>query len=140
LEPVVAARGREFMQVAPSCSMLHVPLDLELETDLDGDLRSWLSFSIQKMDELSTLGRALDGGRGAVGAALTESAAAAASRRASPKVHDSAVADRVASIEPRMARRDGDFAARAGVQRSRLNLPLFPTTTIGSFPQTSRVR
>jgi 5-methyltetrahydropteroyltriglutamate--homocysteine methyltransferase len=140
IEPVVARRGDERLMLAPSCSLLHVPLDLGLETDLDPDLKGWLAFAMQKLEELAILGRAIDQGRDAVKEALALSAAAAAARKTSPKIHDAAVQARVAAIGRDMLRRRGDFAARRQVQRARLGLPPFPTTTIGSFPQTAEVR
>jgi 5-methyltetrahydropteroyltriglutamate--homocysteine methyltransferase len=140
LEPVVARRGSNEVQIAPSCSLLHVPVDLDQETDLDSDLRSWLAFSVQKMAELATLGQALAGGRDSVSDILAASAAAAAARKASPKVHDADVAERIATVTPAMSRRGSDFAERTLTQRERFNLPAFPTTTIGSFPQTPEVR
>jgi 5-methyltetrahydropteroyltriglutamate--homocysteine methyltransferase len=140
LEPVVARRGTDHVQIAPSCSLLHTPIDLELETDLDPDLKSWLSFSVQKMAELATLGRALGSGRASVKDALSDSTAAAAARKASPKVHDAAVASRIAAVTAEMSNRKSAFAARAAIQREHFKLPAFPTTTIGSFPQTSEVR
>jgi 5-methyltetrahydropteroyltriglutamate--homocysteine methyltransferase len=140
LEPVLATRGADRVQVAPSCSLLHVPIDVALEPKLDDDLKSWLSFSVQKMGELAALGRALAQGREAVRDALDASAKAAAARRASPKVHDAAVAARAAAVTPEMARRKSAFAARVRLQHDRFSLPAFPTTTIGSFPQTAEVR
>jgi len=140
LEPVVKKRGADQIQIAPSCSLLHVPVDLDQETDLDSDLRTWLAFSVQKMAELATLGKALAGGRDSVSDILTASASAAAARRTSPKVHDAAVAKRMATVTTAMGRRTGDFAERAKAQRERFKLPVFPTTTIGSFPQTPEVR
>jgi len=140
LEPVVAKRGLDHVEIAPSCSLLHVPIDLELETGLDPDLKSWLAFSVQKMGELATLGKALVNGREAVIQQIADSAVAAATRAASPKVHDAAVAARVAAITPDMARRTSPFDVRRQVQHEALNLPGFPTTTIGSFPQTDEVR
>jgi 5-methyltetrahydropteroyltriglutamate--homocysteine methyltransferase len=140
LEPVVATRGADRVQVAPSCSLLHVPIDVALEPKLDDDLKSWLSFSVQKMGELAALGRALAQGREAVRDALDASAKAAAARRASPKVHDAAVTARAAAVTPEMTRRKSAFAARAILQHGRFGLPAFPTTTIGSFPQTAEVR
>lgn len=140
VERVVARRGTDHIQIAPSCSLLHVPIDLDLESDLDPDLKSWLSFSVQKMDELATLGAALGEGRDSVSNKLKASADAAAARRASPKVHDAAVAARVAAVTAAMAKRGSPFASRAATQRARFNLPAFPTTTIGSFPQTAEVR
>lgn len=140
LEPIVAGRGTDRVQIAPSCSLLHVPIDLELEDQLDADLRSWLAFAVQKMGELSALGRALAQGRGPVAGALEASAKAAAARKTSPKVHDAKVAARMAAVTAAMARRGSAFTARAETQRRRFGLPLFPTTTIGSFPQTAEVR
>lgn len=140
LAPVIAARGAAHIQLAPSCSLLHVPVDLDLEADLDADVTNWLSFAVQKMGELAVLARALGGDADAVAADLDASARAAAARRASPKVHDPAVAARLAAVTPAMARRHSPFAERATVQRDRFGLPAFPTTTIGSFPQTPEVR
>ena len=140
IEPVVADRGAERVMVGPSCSLLHVPIDLELEPDLDPDLKSWLAFAVQKLDEIVVLGRALDQGRDAVRDQLAASTAAAAARATSTKIHDAAVQARLQAVTPGMARRHGAFAARRDAQRARLSLPAFPTTTIGSFPQTEDVR
>jgi 5-methyltetrahydropteroyltriglutamate--homocysteine methyltransferase len=140
LEPAVAKRGADHIQIAPSCSLLHVPIDLEQESNLDPDVKSWLAFAAQKMGELATLGKALAGERETVKEALAASAAAIAARRASPKAHDAAVAARVAAVTPDMSKRKSDFAARTEAQRRRFDLPPFPTTTIGSFPQTAEVR
>ncbi len=140
LEPFVAKFGGERLQLAPSCSLLHVPIDVEQETALDADVKSWLAFSLQKMSELATLATALASGREAVADALAASAQAATARKTSPKVHDSAVTARLAAITPAMTQRPSGFAVRAKMQRERFNLPAFPTTTIGSFPQTVEVR
>lgn len=140
LEPAVARRGAGLVQIAPSCSLLHAPIDLDLEDELDADVKSWLAFAVQKVGELKVLAGALTSGRESVRAELAASAEAAAARASSPKVHNAAVAARVASVSPDMARRKNPFATRAGLQRRRFNLPAFPTTTIGSFPQTAEVR
>ncbi len=140
IEPVIARRGTDHVQVAPSCSLLHSPIDLDLETNLDPDVRSWLAFAVQKMDELATLGQALALGRDGVKDKLTSSSAAATARKASPKVNDKFVAGRMAAIDEAFGRRESAFAKRAKLQRARFNLPPFPTTTIGSFPQTPEVR
>ncbi len=140
LEPVVARRGASQIEIAPSCSLLHVPIDLDQETGLDPDLKAWLAFAIQKMGELATLGKALAGGRDSVQEILAGSAAAAAARKASPKVHAAAVAQRVATVTPALGRRISAFSDRAKLQHARFKLPSFPTTTIGSFPQTAEVR
>jgi len=99
-----------------------------------------LAFSVQKIEELTALGTALAGGRGTTAARLNTSDKVAASRKASPRIHDVKVAARVAGIDDAMRRRASVFAERVGVQHERFNLPAFPTTTIGSFPQTADVR
>ena len=140
LEPVVAGVGKDRVQIAPSCSMLHVPIDLELEDALDADVKSWLAFSVQKIRELATLATALAGDSAAVAASLADSAKAANLRKTSSKIHSAAVARRVEAIDDGMRRRINPFATRAEAQRSQFGLPRFPTTTIGSFPQTAEVR
>ena len=140
IKPFVAGWPYDRIEIAPSCSLLHVPIDLDLETALDADLKSWLSFAAQKMDELVLLGRALSEGRSAVAGKLQASSDAVSSRASSFKVHDPLVAGRVAGIESRMTRRKSGFAERRKLQAGKLGLPNFPTTTIGSFPQTAGVR
>jgi len=140
IECVVAMRGIDRVQIAPSCSLLHVPIDVEVEDSLDPDLKSWLAFANQKMSELATLGTALVSGRAAVEAKLVAASAAAEARRRSSKVHDAAVAARAAAATADMTRRKSSFVVRSGIQRQRFALPAFPTTTIGSFPQTVDVR
>jgi 5-methyltetrahydropteroyltriglutamate--homocysteine methyltransferase len=126
--------------LAPSCSMLHTPIDLDLENGLDGDVRTWLAFAIQKIEELVVIAEAMNRGRGAVREALAASRQAANARRTSTKIHDPAVAGRLTAITPGMARRGASFGRRQALQIGRLNLPAYPTTTIGSFPQTDEVR
>jgi len=140
LEPIIATLGANRVQLAPSCSLLHVPIDLALETSLDADVKSWLAFSVQKIKELAALGTALAHGRVHAHTILKASDEAAAARKASPRIHDAKVAARVAGIDAAMRRRASAFTDRAGVQHRRFNLPAFPTTTIGSFPQTADVR
>jgi 5-methyltetrahydropteroyltriglutamate--homocysteine methyltransferase len=140
IEPVVAERGPEGLILAPSCSLLHVPVDLSLETDLSPQLKSWLAFAVQKLYELNVLGRALERGRDAVSAALDASAEAASSRKASPEIHDPTVQARMAGVTPDMSRRHSPYHERRQLQHARLALPALPTTTIGSFPQTAEIR
>ena len=140
LEPVLARRGSDHIQIASSCSLLHVPIDLEQETQLDAELKSWLAFSVQKMDELATLGHALAGGRESVTQKIVASVLAAGTRATSPRVHDAAVAARTKAVTAELTRRASPFGRRHELQQAVLNLPAFPTTTIGSFPQTSEVR
>lgn len=136
LGPVAAQRD---LILAPSCSLLHVPIDLDLETDIDEELKQWLAFAVQKLDELSILKQALNGETESVASELAESSAAALARRNSPRVHDAVVADRIAGVTPAMSRRT-PYAYRRPQQAEKLNLPSYPTTTIGSFPQTKDVR
>ena len=139
LEPI-AQRLRERLWIAPSCSLLHVPVDLASEQKLAPEVRSWLAFALQKLDELKILGRALREGRGAVRAELDANRAALATRRASPRVNDPAVKAAVAGIGSHLGRRKSPYEIRARKQAAFLELPKFPTTTIGSFPQTVEIR
>ncbi|MBA5685808.1 5-methyltetrahydropteroyltriglutamate--homocysteine S-methyltransferase [Rugamonas apoptosis] len=127
--------------LSTSCSLLHVPFSLERETQLAPDIRSWLAFATEKLDELAVL-RATLAGAGAADttAALAAARSAVASRHASPRVHNAAVAARLASLAPQSDQRASPFPQRQAVQRERLGLPAFPTTTIGSFPQTAEIR
>lgn len=139
LEPVAQALG-DRLWVAPSCSLLHVPVDLDSEQTLDAEIRSWLAFAKQKLAEIAIVARAINEGRDAVRAELAANADAIASRRASPRVHHPAVKEAVAKIEASLGRRQHPYAVRAEKQAAALNLPSYPTTTIGSFPQTSEIR
>jgi len=136
LAPVAVARD---LILAPSCSLLHVPVDLALEKKL-GDVTQWLAFAVQKVEELAVLKRALDEGRGSVADELAQATRANASRRASSLVHNPQVAARAAAVTDAMYERRTDIAERSAAQAAVLALPAFPTTTIGSFPQTSEVR
>jgi 5-methyltetrahydropteroyltriglutamate--homocysteine methyltransferase len=137
LEPVAAMRD---IVLAPSCSLLHVPVDVALEPKLDDELKQWLAFAVQKVEELDLLKRALNHGRGSVVEPLAAAAQAAANRKSSARVHDPAVQARGAAVTSDMRERRAGHAARARAQAEVLMLPPFPTTTIGSFPQTAEVR
>jgi 5-methyltetrahydropteroyltriglutamate--homocysteine methyltransferase len=139
LEPV---RGRlgDRLWIAPSCSLLHVPVDLSQEQSLDPELKSWLAFAVQKVEEVRLIGEALDRGRSAVHHELALNRTALESRRASPRVTRPGVADAVARIDVRFGQRMSPHEQRAAVQAALLRLPSFPTTTIGSFPQTAAIR
>jgi 5-methyltetrahydropteroyltriglutamate--homocysteine methyltransferase len=139
LEPISNQLGSR-LWIAPSCSLLHVPVDLEKEVKLDREIKSWLAFAIQKLTELRTLKIALEHGRAAAGEALAQNQACVQSRRASSRVHDPKVKAAVAAIDASYGSRQSPFAKRSEVQSKFLNLPLFPTTTIGSFPQTPEIR
>ena len=131
--------GADRLWLAPSCSLLHVPVDLEQEKSLDAELRSWLSFARQKLGELRTLADALDGTPTAE-AGLEQARQALESRRQSPRVHRPDVERRLEALGADAARRQSPYPQRAQAQQQALQLPAYPTTTIGSFPQTHEVR
>ncbi|WP_420995393.1 5-methyltetrahydropteroyltriglutamate--homocysteine S-methyltransferase [Cupriavidus sp. 30B13] len=139
LAPLQAELG-ERLWVAPSCSLLHVPVSLEAEHKLDAEIRSWLAFATEKLGEVSVLARALDEGEAAVAAELAANDAALASRRNSRRVVNQQVQARVAAVTAAMAERNSPFEVRIARQRETLQLPALPTTTIGSFPQTAAIR
>ncbi|MGY3025986.1 5-methyltetrahydropteroyltriglutamate--homocysteine methyltransferase [Pseudomonas lurida] len=127
--------------VAPSCSLLHSPVDLGREDKLDAELKSWLAFAVQKCAEVAVLARAVNAPEAPnVVAALAESRAVQAVRAASARIHKPVVQARVAAITAKDSQRQSLFAQRIEKQRAGLDLPLFPTTTIGSFPQTASIR
>jgi 5-methyltetrahydropteroyltriglutamate--homocysteine methyltransferase len=139
LEPFAQALG-DRLWIAPSCSLLHVPVTLVSETKLDPELRSWLAFAREKIEEVRVLGVALRLGAAAVERELTESAQALATRRASPRVRDWRVRASLSALETRGHGRRSPYAVRAQVQAGSFGLPPYPTTTIGSFPQTEEIR
>lgn len=139
LEPLAQRLG-ERLWIAPSCSLLHVPVDLGNEQKLDAEVQSWLAFALQKLEELQVLGMALRAGRAAVKDALAANQAALMARRVSPRVHNPAVQAAVAKISASLGQREHDYAQRAPKQAALLQLPIYPTTTIGSFPQTAEIR
>ncbi|HRQ81763.1 MAG TPA: 5-methyltetrahydropteroyltriglutamate--homocysteine S-methyltransferase, partial [Azospirillaceae bacterium] len=130
LEPVARKLG-ERLWLAPSCSLLHVPVDLDTERKLDGEIRAWLAFAVQKLGEIKVLATALDQGRAAVADELAANRADIAARRSSPRVNNPAVKARTGSVSGKDLSRGAPFAERRDRQRARLALPAFPTTTIG---------
>ncbi|QEY71355.1 5-methyltetrahydropteroyltriglutamate--homocysteine S-methyltransferase [Pseudomonas denitrificans (nom. rej.)] len=134
-------RVGERLWVAPSCSLLHSPVDLEREDQLDAELKSWLAFAVQKCAEVALLARAINQPEAPqVIAALAQSRTVQTSRAASPRIHKPEVKGRLAAVKAADSQRQSPFAQRIVKQRAGLNLPDFPTTTIGSFPQTSAIR
>ncbi len=126
------------LMIAPSCSLLHVPVDLSTETKLDGELKDWLSFAVQKLDEVANLAAAANGERDS--RYFLDNARALGTRATSRRIHDPAVQARLSAVTPEMARREPVFAQRIALQQSLLQLPILPTTSIGSLPQTKDVR
>ncbi len=130
--------GEERLLIAPSCSLLHVPISLKAEDDLDDELKQWLAFAEEKVNEVVTLARALEGR--VPSAAIESNTRAVRERHLSPRIHNPDVKRRAASIAPGDYKRSTSFANRLKKQRKRFPLPSWPTTTIGSFPQTIEVR
>jgi 5-methyltetrahydropteroyltriglutamate--homocysteine methyltransferase len=126
--------------VSTSCSLLHVPIDLDAEPSLDPQLRSWMTFAKQKVGEVATLARGLNRGREAIAAELDANDRALDDRRDSARTRNTLVRERVAALTQADARRQSPFDIRREAQREQLRLPPFPTTTIGSYPQTDDIR
>lgn len=139
LRPVLERRGG-LLWLAPSCSLLHVPYSLADDAALDGELRTWLAGAQEKLAELQVLKRALQEGDAAVSTALDAARQACAARARSPRVRKPEVAERLAGLPAQADRRHSPFPRRQALQRARWQLPPFPTTTIGSFPQTAHIR
>lgn len=139
LETALRELGKNRVEVAPSCSLLHAPFDLDAETKLDAEIRSWMAFAKQKLEEVVLLAKAADECE-TIHTALTLSAGLVESRRTSPRIHKQAVDRRLAAINQTKAHRENPFPLRHLRQMEAVSLPKFPTTTIGSFPQTSEVR
>ncbi|RUR90105.1 5-methyltetrahydropteroyltriglutamate-- homocysteine S-methyltransferase [Pectobacterium versatile] len=134
LQPLVGTRD---LWLGSSCSLLHSPIDLSVEVRLDDEVKSWFAFAIQKCAELSLLSQALNSGNGQ---ALEAYSAPIRARRTSTRVNNAAVAQRLAAITAQDSQRQNVYSVRADAQRERFNLPAWPTTTIGSFPQTTEIR
>ncbi|KWN12177.1 5-methyltetrahydropteroyltriglutamate--homocysteine S-methyltransferase [Burkholderia ubonensis] len=142
LARLAAARAQlgERLWIATSCSLLHAPVDLGNEPKLDAELKQWLAFAVQKAREVAVLRDAFVKGREVVAGELDASRAAAQARRTSTRIHNPLVQRRVAALTDADARRAARYDERARRQRARFQLPLLPTTTIGSFPQTAEIR
>lgn len=142
LDNVAPAKAKfgENLWLAPSCSLLHSPQDLNVEEKLDTTVKTWLAFAQQKVEELSVLNKALNLGEDSVAHELFISYAAAEDRKTNKRIHQQAVKERLAQLPEGADKRKSPFATRIAAQQAWLNLPLLPTTTIGSFPQTSEIR
>lgn len=135
LQPLVSQRKQ--LWIGSSCSLLHSPIDLSTETRLDEEVKSWFAFALQKCAELSLLSNALNNNDPQ---SLEAWSAPVHARRDSERVHNAAVSQRLAGITAEDSQRDNSYVARAEAQRKRFQLPAWPTTTIGSFPQTTEIR
>ena len=139
LEPV-KAKFQNNLWIAPSCSLLHSPQDLAVEEKLNGEIKSWMAFAAQKLVELGVVKRALEHGKDSVAAELKASDAAAADRATNKLIHNDAVKARLTNLPKGADQRKSPFAERIKAQQAWMNLPILPTTTIGSFPQTTEIR
>lgn len=140
LEKAAAKIGKDRVIVASSCSLLHTPVDLDMEDRLDPQIRNWMAFAKQKLAEIATLTKGLENGRESVARELAASDAVVKDRQTSPRIHNPQVKARVNAIAPAQLSRHSPFAARQKTQHATYKLPLFPTTSIGSFPQTDAIR
>ena len=139
LQPLQDALG-DRLWIASSCSLLHVPVDLAHEQKLDEELKGWLSFAVQKLDEIAALKHACNGDGTKIEAQFAASCAAMSARKNSPRIHNAVVQKRLSKITEADVQRASAFNERIMKQQVRWKLPLFPTTTIGSFPQTAEIR
>ncbi len=138
LETIKGELGGDRLMVGPSCSLLHTPVTLRSETKLDDEFLSWLAFAEEKLGEIVFLAHAVDGKLDK--AMLADNREAMANRAASERIHNEAVKKRAEAVAAKDSRRFSSYPERAAVQHAKLNLPEFPATTIGSFPQTQDVR
>jgi 5-methyltetrahydropteroyltriglutamate--homocysteine methyltransferase len=134
------AHAGDNLVVSTSCSLQHSPVDKRNEPRLDDEVLSWMSFAVQKLDEVAALARAVNEGRDAISAELEANTKALEDRRNSPRTRNPRVRERLAKVTDADASRESPFGTRRDAQHERLGLPLFPTTTIGSFPQTTEIR
>lgn len=139
LKPLFSQIGNR-LWISSSCSLLHSPVDLTEETKLDDEIKSWLAFAVQKQQELVFIANALTKGESVISKELADSDKSAHSRAESTRIHNAAVKKRCENVNETMLTRLHSYAIRQKIQKSQLSLPYFPTTTIGSFPQTSDIR
>ena len=135
----VDALGAERVVVASSSSLLHTPVTLANESKLSAEVKDWFSFATEKVAEIATIAKALAGDE-SVKQALEANKESIAARREFEKKSDASVRDRLAAVKPEQYNRKGAFSDRIAAQQKRFPLPKFPTTTIGSFPQTKEIR
>jgi 5-methyltetrahydropteroyltriglutamate--homocysteine methyltransferase len=136
IQNAIVALGDRRLMIAPSCSLLHTPFDLNQETEIHADIKNWMAFAKQKLQEINSLYQISIGNTELLAANQKDIEA----RRNSPLIHKEVVKQRVATITEADAQRTNAFPVRQRVQQERFKLPLFPTTTIGSFPQTDEIR
>lgn len=139
-QQVIALKNKRPLWIGTSCSLLHSPIDLNAETKLDDEVKSWFAFAVQKCEEVALLANALNAPDSEYDEQLAQYSAPIRQRQHSTRVHNATVEARLQAIEAQDSERNSPYTQRAEVQRARFNLPLWPTTTIGSFPQTTEIR
>ncbi|MDA9231346.1 5-methyltetrahydropteroyltriglutamate--homocysteine S-methyltransferase [Rickettsiales bacterium] len=132
--------GSDRVIIAPSCQLLHTPVDLDSEKDFDSDIKSWLSFATQKLAEINAISKIANSEQGDVLNLLNSNKEANASRKISNKIHNSDVKKRASLVDDSVLNRNSSYDVRKNIQKESVPLPHLPTTTIGSFPQTKEVR
>ncbi len=135
-----ASAGKDRVFIGPSCSLLHTPVDLQNESKLDKEMKSWMAFAKQKIQEIALITQALNGETELIVDQLNSNADAINSRSSSTRVHNPLIETRMANITAEMACRISPYPERRKAQVKKLGLPIYPTTTIGSFPQTTEIR
>ena len=136
IKKAIAVLGKDRVIIAPSSSLLHTPFDLDLETTINTEIKNWMAFAKQKLNEVNELAQIIDGNNDLLQANIQ----AISSRNLSKLIHKQEIKQRTAAITDADARRDSPFSERQKIQQQRFKLPLYPTTTIGSFPQTNDIR
>jgi 5-methyltetrahydropteroyltriglutamate--homocysteine methyltransferase len=136
IKKAIAVIGEDRVMIAPSCSLLHTPFDLDLETAINPEIKNWMAFAKQKLNEVNELAEIINGDNGL----LQTNLQAISSRNLSKLIHKQEIKQRTAAITDADAQRESTFGTRQKVQQQRFKLPLYPTTTIGSFPQTDDIR
>jgi 5-methyltetrahydropteroyltriglutamate--homocysteine methyltransferase len=140
VESAIQKLGKERVIVSTSSSLLHVPHTLDSEKKLDPEIADWFSFAVQKVTEVTVIAKAVTEGPASVREQLEANAKSQQARKSSKRTNDAAVKDRQSKVTPEQHNRKSEFPTRYAQQKEHLKLPLFPTTTIGSFPQTKEIR
>ncbi|AMR34510.1 5-methyltetrahydropteroyltriglutamate--homocysteine S-methyltransferase [Mucilaginibacter sp. PAMC 26640] len=136
IKKAIAVIGKDRMMIAPSCSLLHTPFDLDLETGINPEIKNWMAFAKQKLNEVNEISQIIEGNN----VLLQQNLVALSARSLSKLIHKQPVKQRTAAITNADATRNSAFTTRQKIQQANFKLPLFPTTTIGSFPQTGDIR
>ncbi|MFD1631972.1 5-methyltetrahydropteroyltriglutamate--homocysteine S-methyltransferase [Pseudopedobacter beijingensis] len=136
IQQAIDKLGKDMVLIAPSSSLLHTPIDLSQETEIDPEIKNWMAYAQEKLVEIAELAEIIDGNTDF----LAKNQEAINNRKRSSKIHKPVIKQRTEAITENDAQRRSNFATRQKIQQEVFNLPLFPTTTIGSFPQTDEIR